>query len=719
MEWKGGKILENKQKNSILKNSDIIIVIAMVGMLVFMVLPLPPLMLDFLHAFNITLSLMILLVAIYTIEPLNFSVFPSLLLIVTLLRLSLNISGTRLILLHGEAGQMIATFGDFVVGGNYVVGFVIFLILVVIQFVVITSGAQRIAEVAARFTLDAMPGKQMSIDADLSAGVINQEQASRRRKKIEREADFYGAMDGAGKFIKGDAIASVIIIIINILGGFIIGVAQQGLDLMTAMKKFTLLTVGEGLITQIPALIISTAMGIIVTRAASESNLGEDVTSQMLGQPRILSVLAVLLVGFALVPGLPTIPFLVMAGFLFILSTKLKKESAGEEEAKKEAVKKQTKESKQKYEAEPIVPSVNPDPIEIEIGYSLVSLVDEKQGGDLLGRISIIRKNCARESGIVVPPVRVRDNIQLSPRQYVIKIFGEQVAEYQLMAGRQLAIGNGSQEDIMDDYLDGIDTREPVFGLPAVWIGEEEKEKAEMLGYTVIDASSIIATHLSEIIKSRASLLLGRQETQDLLTRLEEKYPTLVREVTPNLLSIGEIQKVLQNLLNERLPIKNLRQILEVLADYGAKTKDAYYLTEQVRVALARTICQMYQLPDGTIPVITLGMEVENFIREAVQKDRNQPLATIEPRMLKHFYESLLGSIKKVTLKGYEPIILSSQGIRIYIKKLSEKIAPDLVVLSYNEILRETSIEVVDVLTLGMNQTNKLPMDSIPGKVQV
>jgi len=684
--------------------------LAVVGMLVFMVIPLPPLLLDFMHAFNIALSLMILLVAMYTLEPLNFSVFPSLILLVTLLRLSLNISGTRLILLTGYAGQMIATFGDFVVGGNYVVGMVIFLILVVIQFVVITSGAQRVAEVAARFTLDAMPGKQMSIDADMSAGVISQEEAAKRRKVIEREADFYGAMDGAGKFIKGDAIASVVIIIINILGGFIIGVAQQGLDLITAMKLYTLLTVGEGIITQIPALLISTAMGIIVTRAASESNLGEDVTAQILAQPRILSILAAMLVGFGFVPGLPKVPFFVMAAALLLISIKLRREFKREEAEKTRLDQKKSDKSRDRGEPEVILHTLNLEPLEVEIGYGLVSLVDEKQGGDLLDRILMVRKNCAQEMGIIIPPVRIRDNIQLTPRQYRIKIFGELITENELMMGRLLAIGNESQDDLIEDIVEGIETREPVFGLPAMWIREEDREQAEMLGNTVIDASSIIATHLSEIIKAKASLLLGRQETQELLASVTEKYPTLVKDLSPQLLSVGEIQKVLQNLLNERIPIKNLRQILEVLADVATHTKDTYYLTEQVRVALAHTICRKYKLPDGTLPVITLGMEAENLIRNAIQKDRNQPLAAIEPHSLKCFYESLLDAIKKVSIMGNEPIILSSQAIRIYVKKLAEKVAPDLVVLSYNEIVRETSIEVVDILRL----TDKPGRDPLP-----
>jgi flagellar biosynthesis protein FlhA len=688
-------------KKPLFRNLDVIMTVLMVSMIVFMVLPLPPVLMDLLHAFNLTLSLMILLVAMYTLEPLNFSVFPSMLLIVTLLRLSLNIGGTRLILLEGFAGEIIGTFGDFVVGGNYVVGLVIFLILVVVQFVVITSGAQRVAEVAARFTLDAMPGKQMSIDADLSAGVISQEQASERRKTIEREADFYGAMDGAGKFIKGDAIASVVIIIINILGGIVIGTLQQGLDIMTAMKKFTLLTVGEGLVTQIPALLISTAMGIIVTRAASESNLGEDMTGQIFQQPRLLKILSGLLVGFALIPGLPIIPFLVLAIMMFMLANKLSRDIE-KEKIEEKIVEKAAEVTHPAGTEEPelIMPSLNLEPIEIEIGYSLVPLVDEKQGGDLLNRVLMVRKTCASELGIIVPPVRIRDNIQLSPRQYRIKIFGEVIAEYELMMGRLLALGSEAQDEVIDESLEGIETREPVFGLPALWIREDDRESAEMLGYTVIDGSSIIATHLSEIVKVKASMLLGRQETQDLLVQVGDKYPALLKELTPHLLTIGEIQKILQNLLNERIPVKNLRQILEVLADYATRTKDIFYLTEQVRVALARTICKKYQLPDGTIPVITLSMEVENLIREAVQRDRNQPLAAIEPRALKRFYEALMESIKKVSLLGYEPVILTSQAIRIYVKKLSEKVAPDLVVLSYNEILRETSIEAVDVLRM-------------------
>ncbi len=702
----------SKSKKEMFKNADILLVLGMVAMIVFMVLPLPPFLLDFLHAFNITLSLMIMLVAMYTLEPLNFSVFPSLLLVVTLLRLSLNIGGTRLILLTGFAGQLIGAFGDFVVGGNYVVGLVIFLILVVVQFVVITSGAQRVAEVAARFTLDAMPGKQMSIDADLSSGMISQEDARARRHKIEREADFYGAMDGAGKFIKGDAIASVVIIIINILGGIVVGSTQQGMTIVEAMKRFTLLTVGEGLITQIPALLISTGMGIIVTRAASESNLGVDVTEQILQQPRILQILAGLLAAFALVPGLPRMPFIVLSIGVFVLSRKISAEAEKEkvEEARQQQAQVQEEKARQTgREPEIAIPVLDLEPLEVEIGYSLVSLVDEKQGGDLLNRVLMVRKTCAQELGIVVPPVRIRDNIQLNPRQYRIKIFGETMAQYEMMSGRLLAMGGEASEDLLDEDLEGIDTREPVFGLPALWIREEDRDEAEILGYTVIDGSSIVATHLSEIIKSRAPLLLGRQETQDLVSRVGEKYPTLIKELTPSLLSVGDIQKILQNLLSEGIPVKNMRQILEVLADFATRTKDIYYLTEQVRVALARTICRKYQLEDGTIPVITLGMEIENLIREAVAQDRNQPLAAIDPYNLKRFYEALLDSIRKVTLLGHQPIILCSQTIRIYVKKLSEKVAPELVVLSYNEILREASIETIDIMKLSDTAERTVP----------
>lgn len=686
----------------IFKYADVFMMFGMVAIVVFMVLPLPPMLLDFLHTFNISLSLMILMVAMYTLEPLNFSVFPSLLLIITLLRLSLNIGGTRLILLNGYAGDVIATFGDFVVGGNYVVGIVIFLILVVIQFVVITSGAQRVAEVAARFTLDAMPGKQMSIDADLSAGIITQQEAQARRRKIEREADFYGAMDGAGKFIKGESIASVVIIIINILGGLIIGVAQQGMEIMDAVQTYILLTVGEGLITQIPALLISSAMGIIVTRAASESNLGEEAIDQILGQPKILQYISILLVLFGFVPGLPKVPFFALAGLTFFLYQKMSKRAKDTDKETETAAKEQAeKKSAATEEPEEVIPILDLEPLEIEIGYSLVSLVDEKQGGDLLERVLMVRKSTSRELGVAVPPVRIRDNIQLDHRAYRIKIFGEVMAENEIMVGRLLAMGGEDNDDFLDDTLEGVETREPVFGLPAMWIKEEDKEKAEILGYTVIDGSSIIATHLSELIKTRASVLVGRQETQDLLNRVKEKFPALVNELVPNMMSIGEIQKVLQNLLGERIPIKNIRLILEVLADNCGKSKDQYYLTEQVRVALARTICKNYQTPDGTIPVITLGMDVENFIREALQKDRNQPLATIEPQVLKAFYDSLIKSINKVSSMGLQPIILCSQTIRVYVKKLAEKIAPDVAVLSYNEILPETTIQTIDVLAIG------------------
>lgn len=680
-----------KKKKKIFKNSDILLVLAVVMVILMMIIPIPSFLLDLFLTFNITFSLTILLVAMYTLEPLSFSVFPSLLLIVTLLRLSLNISGTRLILLHGYAGEVIMTFGSFVVGGNYLVGVVIFLILVIIQFVVITHGAQRVAEVAARFTLDAMPGKQMSIDADLSAGLINQEDARERRKHIEREADFYGAMDGAGKFIRGDAIAAVIIIIINIVGGFAVGILQQGLPLIEALQRYTLLTVGEGLVTQIPALLISTAMGIIVTRAASDADMGDDLAEQILAQPRALSIISVLLVFFGLIPGLPKIPFFLMAAGVGFLAYKVKKssEKPDDEEA--------SGEKKEEKEPEDVISLLDIEPLELDIGCNLIPLVDEEAGGDLLGRVLIVRKSCAIDSGIVIPPIRIRDNIQLRPNVYQIKIYGEKVSEGEVMMGRCLAIPSGE----VVETIDGIETSEPAFGLPARWVKEEDKERAEMMGYTIVDPSSVIATHLSEIIKTKSPDLLGRQEAQALLDNLQEKYPVLIKEVTPNLLSLGEIQKVLQNLLSERISIRNLRLILEVLADFATISKDIFYLTEQVRVAMAKTICEAYQQEDGAIPVITLGVDVEELITESVREDKFKPFSAISPDNLKMLYKSLLKSVKKTASLGYQPIIITSQGIRFYVKKLTQKVIPNLVVLSYDEICNGNSVETIDILRLN------------------
>ncbi|MBI2266992.1 MAG: flagellar biosynthesis protein FlhA [Armatimonadetes bacterium] len=669
----------------LVRNSDIFLAVAVVAIIVMMIIPLPPIVLDVLLTFNIAFALLILLVGMYTLQPLQFSIFPSLLLMVTLFRLSLNVSGTRLVLLHAYAGEVIQSFGRFVVGGNYIVGFIIFLILIIIQFIVITNGAGRVAEVAARFTLDAMPGKQMAIDADLNAGLINEEEARMRRKQIEQQADFYGAMDGASKFIRGDAVAAIVILIINILGGFFIGMVQKGMNIMDALKTYTLLTVGEGLVTQLPALLISTATGIIITRAASEANLGEDVTTQVLGNPRAIYIVAGLLMFFFMIPGLPKIPFLLMAIGAYFLGNTIRTALVQPPPPRMEEEK----------GPENVVPLLDLDPMELEIGYGLIPLVDTDQGGDLLERITMVRRNCATELGLVVPPIRVRDNMQLRPSQYAIKIYGLEVAKGEVMVGRFLAINPGTVEE----PVEGIQTREPAFGLPALWLPESEKERAEMAGYTVIDPSAVVATHVTEVIKGQAAQLLGRQEVQLLLDNVKKTHPVVVDELIPAVLTLGELQKVLQNLLRERLSIRNLLLILETLADQARATKEMDALTEGVRQALGKAICQEYQQPDGSIPVITLEPSLEKLIVDAVRGERDA-FTTLDPETIQKIYGSLLKEVEKITKAGYHPIVLCSTSVRPYFKRLTERVIPHLVVLSYNEIVPEATVEAFGMVSL-------------------
>jgi len=697
---------ESTKSNFFFKNSDIIIAMAVVAVVVMMIVPLPSQLLDVLLTLNITFALIILLLGMFTSEPLQFSVFPSLLLITTLFRLALNISGTRLILLDGYAGEVIQAFGQFTVRGNYVVGAIIFLILILIQFIVITHGATRVSEVAARFTLDAMPGKQMAIDADLNSGLINEAEARQRRKDIEDEADFYGAMDGASKFIKGDAVASIVIIIINILGGFIIGVLQKGMPLMQAASTYTILTIGEGLVTQIPALLISTATGIVVTRAASDANLGADVGKQLLQQPRAFMIVAGLLGGFFLIPGLPKLPFLLMAIACFFLYRTLKQVVAPELAAEGVGALPGEAGAAGAAPGEPGAPSGEPenmvpllylDPMEMEIGYGLIPLVDVEQGGDLLERITMIRRQNALEAGLLVPPIRVRDNMQLAPNAYVFKIYGLEVARGEVMVGRYMAMNPGTAEEEMD----GIETREPAFGLPALWIPQSMKDRAETSGYTVIDCSSVIATHLMEVIKTYAADLLGRQEVQILIDNLRATHPVVIDELIPGIMTVGEVQKILQNLLKERLSIRNLLLVSEKLADEARNSKDPVYLTEKVRQALARSICQDYRLPDGTMPVITLEPVVESQIAETVQHPDKDTYAALDPDTIRRIYASLLREVEKVTTMGFQPIVLCSQTVRLYFKRLTERVLPNLVVLSYNEILAEVMVEAVGQIRLS------------------
>ena len=678
------------------KYSDVMIAVVIVIIVVMMIIPLPTLLLDLLICLNITIALLVVMSVIYNKEALDLSIFPSLLLITTLFRLALNISSTRLILLDGFAGEVITAFGNFVVGGNAVVGFIMFMILVGINFIVITKGSERVAEVSARFTLDAMPGKQMAIDADLNQGAITDEQAKERRIKIQREADFFGAMDGASKFVKGDAMAAIVIMFINITGGFVIGMLQRNLTAVQALQQYTLLTVGEGLVSQIPALLISTATGLIVTRAGAEGNLGMDLVSQLFHNDRIFYILAGVLAFFALVPGLPGIPFTVLAVLCFFIGRELKKQTTAimEEAAKPEET--QAKVQKKKATSpENIVSLLQVDPMELEIGYSLIPLVDTGQGGDLLDRIVMIRRQCALELGLVVPTIRIRDNIQIKPNAYIIKLKGVEIAKGELMLDHYLAMNSGT----VFEEVPGIETTEPAFGLPALWIPDSEREQAELNGYTVVDAVSVLATHLTEVIKSHAAEILGRQETQNLVDNLSKANEALVKEVVPDLVTIGEVQKVLQNLLAERISIRDMETIFEVLSDYARATKDTEILTEYVRHAMARQITQA-NVQNGQLPCITLDAALENRIAGAVQRTDRGSYVSFDPDSMKRLVAALDTELQKLTNMGYQPIVLTSPAVRLYFRKLVERSVPGLIVLSQAEIESSVEIQILGVVKI-------------------
>jgi flagellar biosynthesis protein FlhA len=669
--------------------TPILVAGAAVSLVVLMIVPIPPLLLDMLLSLNITLALVIIATALYTENALAFSAFPTMLLIVTLFRLALNITATRAILLHGYAGHVIDFFGQIVVGGNYAVGFVIFLILIIIQFVVITNGAGRVAEVAARFTLDAMPGKQLAIDADLNAGLITEAEARQRRKDIQRSADFYGAMDGASKFVRGDAIAAVIIVAINTIGGFIVGVAQQHLSIIESLQKFTLLTVGEGIVTQVPALLISTATGIIVTRAAAETDFGSDIVKQLTSQPRALLITAIIV-------GLFGPLFLSISALLFFIYF-TRREGAAEAAAERKVAAGKAPGAPgaqpAKTGAESVVPLLSYDPMELEIGFGLIPLVDVNQGGDLLERITLIRRHAARDLGIAVPPIRVRDNLQLRPNSYLVKIYGLEVAQAEVMVSRLLAMNPGTATA----PIDGIPTTEPAFGLPALWIAENARSEAEMAGYTVIDPTSVIATHLTELIKAHSPDLLGRQETSALLDNIKSHYPVVVDELVPGLLTVGEVQRVLQNLLRERIPIRNLVMILETLADAARVSKDVDFLTEKVRAALARHISAEYA-ENGLLSVITVDPRLESLLSEAVRRGEDA-FALLDPNTVGRIYSSLTQQIAVAQNAGLQPIVLSSPSVRLALKRLTERAAPQLVVLSYSEIAPGLRVESIGQIT--------------------
>lgn len=666
-------------------SSNLLLAGAVVMILGVMVLPLPSFMIDTLLAMNIMGGLVILFVSMYIYRPLEFSVFPGLLLIITLFRLSLNVATTRLILGRGYAGEIIQTFGEFVVQGNYVVGGVIFLILVIINFVVITKGATRIAEVSARFTLDAMPGKQMAIDADLNAGLMDDHEARDRRQEIAREADFYGAMDGAAKFVRGDAIAGLLITGINIIGGLTIGVLQQGLPLAEAASRYTLLTIGDGLVAQIPALIISTSAGIIMTRATSESSLGSDISAQIFNQPKAIIVTAVILVGMGLIPGMPFFPFFLtgsvlgLGGYLMDRSRKLQQE--------------EDQNSEEELEPEPeekIEELLHPDAFEIEIGYSLIPMVDSSQGGNLLNRISTIRKSIAMELGIIVPPIRIRDNIQLKPNEYIFKIHGVEVAHSDVMMNYHLLLNPSDEDD-----FDGIDTTDPTFGLPAKWVSDEVKEQAEIAGYTVVEPPAVIATHLMEVLKANVHKLLDRQETQRMLEHLKETHAAVVEGLIPDVIPLGVITQILKNLLREKIPVRNLVLILESVADYAPFTKDPDVLTENIRAALAETITYNFR-ENGEITVTTLDPRLEDALAESIKAQNGQKKNLgFSPQQVNRLFESLAENVEKMVSSGSKPIALVSPQIRRPFRQFIEPVLPGLSVLSYSELTPDTNLKSV------------------------
>ncbi|WFD11693.1 flagellar biosynthesis protein FlhA [Tepidibacter hydrothermalis] len=679
------------------KSGDIIVTLGIIGIILMIIIPVPLFMLDILLSLNISLSLLILLIAIYNKEALEFSVFPSLLLITTLFRLALNITSTRYILGTGSAGNVIEAFGNFVMGGNALVGFIVFIIIVIIQFMVITKGAERVSEVGARFTLDAMPGKQMAIDADLNSGLIDETQARDRRKKIQMEADFYGAMDGASKFVKGDAIAGIMIAVINILAGFVMGVVFQKLPIQEAVVRYTLLTVGDGLVSQVPALLISTATGIVVTRAASETNLGKDVLSQLFREPKIMYIIAGVLFSLSLTP-LPFVPYFILSIVFVIIGLNLKKLNESIEENDMDSDK-QGDEISEEIEdirkPENVLPLLQVDSIELEFGYGIIPLADKSQGGDLFDRLVMIRRQCALEMGIIVPMIRLRDNIQLEANEYIIKIKGVEMARGEIMFDHYLAMNSGVAEG---DVI-GIDTIEPAFGLPAKWIDEKEREKAEIFGYTVVDPPSIISTHLTEVIKKYTYELLGRQEVKMLIDNLKETNAALVDEVIPNLFSLGEIQKVLSNLLKEGVSIRNLATILETLGDYGVLTKDSDTLTEYVRQSLFRSITKQF-ISNSQAKVINLDTNLEQVIMDSIQQTETGNYLALDPHVSQMLVENLSKEVEKLLSIGEQPIIVTAPIIRIYFKRFIDQISDDIIVLSYNEIDPKVKIQSVGTVSI-------------------
>lgn len=675
------------------KAGEIGVIFSIVALLVIMVIPLPPLLLSLLIILNIGLALVILMVSMYIGRPLEFSVFPSLLLIMTLFDLALHISATRLILTRANAGEVIRGFGEVMTGGNPGVGLVLFVIISIVQFIVITKGAERVSEVTARFTLDAMPGKQMSIDADLNAGLITNEEAKARRAQINEEASFYGAMDGASKFVKGNVVAGFVIILINIIGGIGVGLFKGQMSWIDIFRTYTLLTIGEGLVIIIPSLLIAVASAILITRAASGSDLGADSISQLFARPKALRVVAVTLLLFAVAgvfTALPVFPFLVMSVVLFVISSMVQTQQAAEAEAR-------AKPSAQPEEPSSVVaPFLLVPPVELELGYGLLGLVDTERKGNLLARIKMVRQNLAVELGIVVPPIRVKDSMKLGQNMYSLKIKGVERAQHELYPGHFLVMNPAG----LKGNLPGIKTQEPTFGLEALWITEPMKERAEALGNTVVDAGTVLITNLMEVLRSNSHEILGRQEVQVLIDNLRPNYPAVVDELVPNLMTLGEIQLVLQNLLRERIPIRDMVTILETLANHARANKEIEVLTEAVRIGLGASICQQFQNERNTLAVVTLDPNLERLIAESVQATPRGYAYGVEPNLLQRLYAQITKTVQGILPKVRHPVVLCSPQVRLHLKRLTERVLPQLVVLSYHEVPQQFKVQSLGMITL-------------------
>ena len=678
-------------------NTDLAIAALLLLILAVMIIPINPFFLDLLLAFTLSISVIVLLVSIYTVRPLDFSTFPSILLVTTLFRLSLNIASTRNILLRGGSegtgagGEIIRSFGEFVVEGNYVVGLIVFTILVVINFLVITKGAGRVAEVAARFTLDSMPGKQMAIDAYLNAGLINDVEAKRRRAEVSEEADFYGSMDGASKFVRGDAIAGIVITAINIIVGIIVGVFQYDMDVASAAETFTLLTVGDGLVSQLPELIISTSAGVIATRNSNNDALGTQVSKQLKVHPKTIYIAAGILFLFSIIPGLPQVPFISVGAMLAYTAYRIEKSA---EQDKLDAKKQETVEKK--ATAENLEDLLSVEMVELEVGYGLVDLVDSEQNGDLLERITQIRKQFALDWGVIIPSIRIKDNLELKPGEYSVRIKGIEIAKGELMPDHYLAMDPGS----VIEKIEGSETVEPVFGLPAVWVTEDMRDDAQYNGYTVVDLSTVVATHITEILKNNLHELFGRQELSSILDNLKAEHPKIVNDLIPDILNLGIVLKVLQNLLREGVSIRDLRTVLEVLAEYGMTIKDPDALTEYVRQSLYRTITENIRSDQGDVPIFTLDREIEeNLANNLIQTDHGQELS-LDPKITQNILASLNEKIEEATNIGEKMVVLCSPIIRCQFKKLTQKFIPNLVVVSHNELSPEANIRSLGTVRL-------------------